>query len=103
MVLRTDPITSTTGAIPGGVDTICSGRRDPSARTAFSRRWAIVWYTGGFPVASPLEAVPCDEDSRLDALGGCLPSGTGLGGTTNDGFPIYTGGGGLGNVGAGPE
>ena len=63
----------------------------------------MVWYTGGFPAASLLEAIPSGEDSHRDVLGGCLPSGAGLGGTTNDGFPNSIGGGGLGATRAGPE
>ena len=102
-----DPITSATGAIPGGVPASCSGRIYPSARTAFSRRCAIVWYTGGDPVDSPRDAALCVEDSLIELLGGgcggCLPSGNGVGGTATEGFPINTGGGGLGATGAGPE
>ena len=103
--LRIDPTTSVNAAIPGGVAATCSGRRDPSALTALSRRCAIDWYTGGGVADSPRCAPPCAEDSLRElVVGRCLPSGGGLGGTTTDGFPMSTGGGGLGlgAIGAGP-
>ena len=63
----------------------------------------MAWYSGGFPAAPLLEAVPSVDDSHRDVLGGCLPSGAGLGVKTNDGFPSDEGGGGIGAAGAGPE
>ena len=65
----------------------------------------IVCYTGGDASDSPRCAALCVDDSLLELLGGgCLPSGSGVGGTTTtDGFLIKTGGGGVDNTRAGLE